>query len=85
MGGDCLSIVSKSYAEYEYLERLELNLNRNELDQESICELIDQLESLGMINHVYIHAKKNIRKVADKETIRESLNKLMIKKKKIDL
>lgn len=85
MGDNCLAIVSKSYSEYEYLERLELNLNRNDLTQDSICELIEQLESLGMINHVYIQAKKNIRKVADKETIRESLNKLMIKKKKIDL
>lgn len=85
MGGECLKILGDSYKEYEYLEKLKLNLNRNDLGPDSICELIEGFEHLGMLNQVYIQAKKNMRRIDEKDMVRDSLNKLMIKNKKIDL
>lgn len=85
MGDECLDILTKSYSEYEYLERIELNLNRNDISPKALCEMIKKFDNLGMINHIYIQAKKNIKKIGEKDAVRDTLNKLLVKKKKIDL
>lgn len=85
MGGECLKTIGEAYQEYEYLEKLRLNLNRNDLGHEDIVELVEGMENLGMLNQAYIQAKKNVKRVDRKDAIRDSLNKLMIKNKKIDL
>lgn len=85
MGGECLKTVGEAYLEYEYLEKLRLNLNRNDLAHEDLVELIEGMEGLGMLNQIYIQAKKNIKRIDRKDAVRDSLNKLMIKNKKIDL
>lgn len=85
MGDECLEILSRSYTEYEYLEKLVLILNRNDLSPSALCDVVQKLDGLGMMNHVYIQAKKNIRKISEKDSVRETIAKLMIKKKKIDL
>ena len=85
MGDACLDILVRSFAEYEYLEKLNLNLNRNDLSSEALAQLINDIEGLGMLNSLQIHAKKNIRKVDQKDMVRSALNKLMVKNKNIDL
>lgn len=85
MGGDCLKILTNSYQEYEYLEKLRMNLNRNDIGPDALCSLIQGLEHLGMLSQVYIQAKKNIRRIDEKDMVRDALLKLMIKNKKIDL
>ena len=85
MGDDCLAILVKAFSEYEYLETLHLNLNRNDLSCEALSNALEQIEDLGMLNNLYIQGKKNIRKVDQKDNVRFSLNKLMAKTKKIDL
>ena len=85
MGDDCLDIVTKGYAEYEYLEKMSLNLNRNDISSDGIIGVVEDFEGLGMLNHLVIEAKKNIRKVDEKDEVRTTLNKLMVKHKKIYL
>lgn len=85
MGGDCLGALAQSYQEYEYLERIKLNLSRNDLGPDALTDLIQGMEHLGMLNQIYIQAKKNIRRIDEKDAVRAALNKLMIKNKKIDL
>ena len=46
---------------------------------------MNDLEGLGMLKNLQIHAKKNIRKVDQKDLVRTALNKLMCKNKMIDL
>lgn len=85
MGDTCLDILVRSFAEYEYLEKLNLNLNRNDLTADALAQMITDIEGLGMLNSLQIHAKKNIRKVDQKDMVRNALNKLMVKNKNIDL
>jgi hypothetical protein len=85
MGDACLDILVRSFAEYEYLEKLSLNLNRNDLSAEAMVQLLNDIEGLGMLKNLQIHAKKNIRKVDQKDLVRTALNKLMCKNKMIDL
>jgi hypothetical protein len=85
MGDECLDILIRSFAEYEYLEKLNLNLNRNDLSSDALVQMVTDLEGLGMLNSLQIHSKKNIRKVDQKDLVRTALNKLMVKSKNIDL
>lgn len=85
MGDTCLDTLVRSFAEYEYLEKLSLNLNRNDLSAEALVQLLNDIEGLGMLKNLQIHAKKNIRKVDQKDLVRTALNKLMCKNKMIDL
>jgi len=85
MGDSCLDTLVRSFAEYEYLEKLSLNLNRNDLSAEALVQLLNDIEGLGMLKNLQIHAKKNIRKVDQKDLVRTALNKLMCKNKMIDL
>lgn len=85
MGDECLDILVRSLAEYEYLEKLNLNLNRNDLSADALEQMVNDLEGLGMLKNLQIHAKKNIRKVDQKDQVRTGLNKLMVKNKSIDL
>ena len=85
MGDECLDILVRSFAEYEYLEKLNLNLNRNDLTADALTQLVQDIEGLGMLNNLQIHAKKNIRKVDQKDMVRSALSKLMVKNKNIDL
>ena len=77
--------VVSSFIEYEYLENLTVNLNRNDLSAHGIKAMVENLGDLGMLRNLYITAKKNLRKVDQKEMVRQALNKLMIKNKKIVL
>ena len=63
MGDACLDTLVRSFAEYEYLEKLSLNLNRNDLSAEALVQLLNDIEGLGMLKNLQIQAKKNIRKV----------------------
>lgn len=47
--------------------------------------MVNDVEGLGMLNNLQIHAKKNIRKVDQKDMVRTALTKLMVKNKNIDL
>jgi hypothetical protein len=85
MGDECLDILVRSFSEYEYLEKLNLNLNRNDLSSDALVQMVTDIEGLGMLNNLQIHAKKNIRKVDQKDMVRSALNKLMVKNKNIDL
>ena len=85
MGDFCLEKVVSSFIEYEYLENLTVNLNRNDLSAHGIKAMVENLGDLGMLRNLYITAKKNLRKVDQKEMVRQALNKLMIKNKKIVL
>jgi hypothetical protein len=85
MGDDCLDTLVNAFVEYEYLEKLALNLNRNDLTSEGLSNALEKFEGLGMLNSVKIQAKKNIRKVDQKDNVRFTLNRLMAKRKKIEL
>jgi hypothetical protein len=83
MGDECLEILSKGYAEYEYLEKVTLNLNRNDLTAGSLCGVIHDMGELGMLKSLMVQAKKNVRKVDQKDMVKKAMAKLMLKNKKV--
>lgn len=86
MGDDNFLIVSYSIVELGLMERLYLNINRNMISYEAMVEAFKEFERLGMMYHVEIDAKRNLRKIEDKEEVRTVINSLQqVKSKKIDL
>ncbi len=85
MGDECFSILYNSFKEYEYLEKLNLNVSRNLLSAEVLAEAFAEIENLGMLNHLVVRATKNLRHVEQKEKVNSAANKLMVKNKKIAL
>ncbi len=85
MGDDCFEILAQSMAELGLLERLYLNINRNMISKETMVEAFKSFEKLSMLVYLELEAKKNLRKIEDKDEVRASLNALQVKGKKVDI
>lgn len=85
MGDLCFNAITESFKELTMLQRLRLNINRNELSSNSILQALKQIAKLPNLEHLEIHAKKNLRRVEQKEQIRVANEELALKTKKIEL
>jgi hypothetical protein len=85
MGDECFEILAQSLAEIGLLERLYLNINRNMLSKETMVEALKSFEKLASLSYLELEAKKNLRKIEDKDEVRAALNALPVKGKKIDI
>lgn len=85
MGDECFEILMDAMSELELLERLYLNVNRNCITPESLATSIKGLEGLGMLQLAEFEIKRNIRRVEDKEIVRQVFNALPIKIKKLEM
>ena len=85
MGDDCFETLVKSVSELGKLERLYLNINRNMISKETMVEALKSFEKLAQLSNIELEAKKNLRRIEDKAEVREALNALPAKAKKIDI
>lgn len=85
MGDDCFEILAHSVSELGPLERLYLNINRNMISKETMVEAFRSFEKLALLSYLELEAKKNLRRIEDKDEVRATLNALPVKAKKIDI
>ena len=85
MGEECLEILTASLIELEALQKLSLNLSKNCLSPEVLCDCIEQLQNLANLHTIDLDVKRNIRRVEDRDQIRQVLMSLPAKNKTIDI
>jgi hypothetical protein len=85
MGDDCFEILSHSMADLGSLERLYLNINRNMISKETMVDAFKAFEKLSNLAYLDLEAKKNLRRIEDKDEVRATINSLPVKGKKIDI
>lgn len=84
MGDELFESVMVPMYDLELLERLYLNFNRNCLSPEVLASCFKELESLKSLHYLEIEAKRNIKKVEERDMVRNAVASLPFKQKKAD-
>lgn len=85
MGDECFETLMNGLVSMEKLEKLILNVGRNQLSVEGLANNLILLAEVESLDSIEIDAKKNIKKVDEKETVRQVIQAISAKSKKVDL
>lgn len=85
MGDECFETLMNGVAGMENLQKLALNISRNVLSVEALANNLILLAGLESLDSLDIDAKKNLKKIDEKDTVRQVVQSIEAKSKKIDL
>lgn len=85
MGDECFETLMNGLAYMQGLTKLHLNVTRNMLSVEGLANNLVLLADMGQLETLEIDAKKNLKKVDDKDTVRQITQAINAKNKKLDL
>jgi hypothetical protein len=85
MGDECFETLMNGVAGMENLQKLALNISRNVLSVEALANNLILLAGLESLDSFDIDAKKNLKKIDEKDTVRQVVQSIEAKSKKIDL
>jgi len=85
MGDECFDILFSAVADITMVRSLFLNINRNCITPEALAKRMADLDNLAHLTHLEIDAKRNLKRIEDREAVRQMFNGLRVKSKKVDL